>query len=212
MSSKTYVIVLVVGVILGAPRLAAAQYLLELARAQAVRHPGQPVELPSPPGDYEPRTVEQLTKGAAAVVLAKLTRVRSYVGGSGDRVLTDYAVTTPTVIAGRLAPSIQPVPSQVAEPILTVYGGEVILEGVVVRCTDINRAPIQDNASYLIFLSPARRGGPSQYEIHYGGIFDISQEKLKPLLKSADYVFADFIKEPAAKVLARVQNTVQLHE
>ncbi len=210
-SSKTLLCLLVVGMTLGVSSPAIGQVLLELARAQAIRNPGLPVEIPSGPGEHEPKTVDQLTKEAVAVVQATLSRGASYVGGSsGDRVLTDYLLTAPTLIAGRLPVAVLPSPG--TSPILTVYGGEVVLEGVTVRCTDINRAAIKDGAQYLVFLRPSRAPGAAgthSYEIYYDGIFEVSRDQLKPLLKNADYVFPEFLHQRREDLVARIQKAAQ---
>jgi hypothetical protein len=213
--SKAFVYLFIVGMVLSVSRPAIGQELLELARAQAMRYPGLPVQIPSPPGHYERKTVDQLTNEAVAVVQAKLSRIRSYVGGSrGDRVLTDYLIIEPAVIAGQLPALVQRVPSSGTSPILTVYGGEVVIEGVTVRCTDTDRAAIEDGAQHLIFLRPARTPGTSgtgRYEIHYGGIFEVSADEVKALLKNADDVFSDFLQErPKPKdLVARIQKAAQ---
>lgn len=214
-SSKGLCCFFLVFTVLGVSRPAVGQELLEIARAHAIRYPGLPVQIPSPPGHYEPKTLDQLTNEAVSVVQATLSRIGSYVGGSrGDRVLTDYLIAAPIVIAGQLPVSVQRAPSPGIAPILTVYGGEVVIEGVTVRCTDINRAAIKDGAQYLVFLRPSRgpsKAGESRYEIHYGGIFEVLADEVKGLLKNADAVFADFLKDrPHPKdLVARIQKAAQ---
>ena len=204
---KTLVCLFVIGAFVTGSSSAVAQDLRELARAQAIRNPGAPIQVPSPPGHYEPKTLEQLTNEAVVVVQATLSRFDSYLGSAGDRVLTDYLITAPTVISGRLSDSIQRVPGPGAAPILTVYGGEIVLEGVTVRCTDVNRGAIKDGGQYLLFLMLSRRPGPGRYEIYHGGIFEISGDQVTGLLRNAEGVFADFLRNrPKPKdLVARIR-------
>jgi hypothetical protein len=210
--SKIVINAFVIAASVGVAHPVAGQELLELARAHARQYPGLPVQIPSGPGHYESKTVDELTREAVAVVQARVSRIRSYVGGSrGDRVLTDYLITEPGVIAGRLAAAVQPVPGPGTTPILTVYGGEVVLDGVTVRCTETNREAIKDGGQYLIFLRPARGtgAGPGRYEIYHGGIFEVLQDELKPLLKKARDVFPEFINQRPQELVARVRNAAQ---
>jgi len=118
------------------------------------------------------------------------------------------------VIAGELPAPTQRVPRPGTSPILTVYGGEVVLEGVTVRCTDNNRDAIKDGAQYLIFLRPSRApstAGASRYEVYHGVIFEVSGDQVRGLLNNADHVFADLLKHrPTPKdLVARIQKAAQ---
>ncbi len=210
-STKAIIYCVVIGAVLGVANPALGQNLRELARAQAIRDPGTPVQVPSPPGHYEAKTLEQLANEAVAVAQATLSRISSYLDPAGDRVLTDYLITAPTVITGRLPDSVQRVPGPGTSSILTVYGGEVVLDGVTVRCVDTNRAAINDGGQYLLFLRPSRRPGPGRYEIYYGGIFEVSGDQVNGLLRNADDVFSDFLQErPKPKdLVARIQKAAQ---
>src|SRR5687767_10353831 len=91
---------LILVAIFGFSETAAAQNLRELAREQAIRNPGVPLVQPAPPGDYRPKAIEELAREAVVVLQAKLTRINSYLSSSEDRVLTDYSMLGPNVIAG----------------------------------------------------------------------------------------------------------------
>ena len=213
-SSKALVYLFAIATCLGVSSPVASQELLELARAQAIRRPGRPVEIPAAPAHNPPKTLDQLTNEAVAVVQVTLSRINSYVGSRGDRVLTDYLITTPMVIAGELPAPTQRVPRPGTSPILTVYGGEVVLEGVTVRCTDNNRDAIKDGAQYLIFLRPSRApstAGASRYEVYHGVIFEVSGDQVRGLLNNADHVFVDLLKDRATPkdLVARIQKAAQ---
>jgi len=53
-----------------------------------------------------------------------------------------------------------------------------------------------------MFLRPSRFDKPGQYEIYYGGIFQISQQTITPLLKEADRVFSDARNLNASDLMA----------
>ena len=183
----------------------AAQDLRELARAHAKRHPGEPMLQTASPAHYEPKTIEELTRAAEVVVQARLVQARSYVTPDADRVLTDYSIVTPKVLAGR-SPVLTPSKAGTATAlILTTYGGEVVLEDVTVRGLDTNREPITSGAQYLLFLMPSRGGQAGQYEIYYGGIFAIAGCSARALIRERNRVFKDAVDAPLQSLLDRIQ-------
>jgi hypothetical protein len=190
--------------------IASGQNLRELAREQAIRNPGVPLEQPAPPRDYRPKAIEELAREADIVLQGKVTRIKSYLAPSEDRVLTDYSIVGPSVIAGRLPLMSTGVPGKIAPVILTVYGGEVIVEGVSIRGTDHSREAIKDGGQYLLFLRRSRLPEPGHYEIYHGGVFEISQEAVKPLLKRADDVFKGTLDARLNDLIARIRAAVQV--
>lgn len=202
--------VLLLLVLISVPRSAFSQNLRDLARQQAVQNPGVPLDQPAPPGDYQPKSVEELAREADLVMHATLSRPHSYLSSSEDRILTDYSIQKPIVVAGRLPDVSARIPGQVQPLVLTVWGGTVTIEGIPVRGTDYNREPITDGGEYLLFLRKSRVPEPGRYEIYYGGAFEISQgERVKPLLKQAKDVFKDTVDERLTQLLARVRKAVQ---
>lgn len=160
---------------IGLPASVAAQDLRVMAREHAVRNPGTIMELPAPPGDYLPKTFEELSREAAVVVQGKLVFLRSYLlAPSEDRVLSDYRLVSPKVLAGAFNYVQSPTPGPGAPVTIVVFGGEIQLEGVHVRATDYNRAPIVEGQDYLLFLRQSRLKGPGLYEVYYAGIFEVA--------------------------------------
>jgi hypothetical protein len=152
------------------------------------------------------RVVEELTRAAEVVVQAILVQARSDVSPQADRVLTDYSIVTPKFLVGR-APVLTPSrPGMVPALILTTFGGEVVLDGVTVRGTDTNREPITRGAQYLLFLMPSRAGQAGQYEIYYGGIFEITRGNARALIRERDRVFKDAADAPLQTLLDRIQS------
>lgn len=209
-SFKVVIHLLMLVAIFGGSGIAFAQNLRELAREQAIRSPGVPLEQPAPPGDYWPKAIEELAREADVVLQAKLSRINSYLTSNEDRVLTDYRILESRVVAGRLSAMSSQVPGPGVALILTVYGGEVIVEGVTIRGTDNNREAIKDGGQYLLFLKQSRRREPGRYEIYYGGVFEISHEEVKPLLKRADDVFKGTIDGRLKDLVLRIQTAVQV--
>lgn len=171
-------LVIVVGVF-DSSQVMAAQNLRELARVYARERPGVPIDQPAPPGDYWPKTIRELAKEADLALRARLSRVHSYLAPSEDRILTDYSIEAPRFITGHLPDTATRTPGTVVPMILTVLGGEVMLEGVVVRSSNYNRESIEEGVEYLLFLRTSRLPGVGRYEIYYAGIFEIVHDKVK---------------------------------
>jgi hypothetical protein len=186
------------------------QALREVARRQAIENPGVPLQHVSGPVEYVPKPVEQVANGAIAIVLGKLVRLKGYVDASGTAVLTDYLITEPTVVAGQLPTLVERVPTPGKSLILTVVGGETIIEGVIIRSESPSFDPIEERTQYLLFLGPSQQPGPTRFETHYGGIFQVLPNKLKPLMKQADRILQGFTAdEPAHVFVARMQKAVK---
>jgi hypothetical protein len=160
---------------------------------------------PASPAHYEPKTIEELTREAEVVVQATLVLARSYVTPRADRVLTDYSIVTPTVLAGRSPVSTPNRDGTAPALILTVYGGEVVLEAVTVRGLDTNREPITSGGQYLLFLMPSRSGQAGHYEIYYGGIFEIGAGNARALISDRDRVFKDATNTPLPNLLNQIR-------
>jgi hypothetical protein len=132
--------------------------------------------------------------------------VRSYLlSPSEDRVLTDYRLASPKVLAGAFQSVQSPTPAAGPPVTITVYGGEVQLDGVKVRATDHNRARIAEGQDYVLFLRPSRLKAPGLYEIYYGGIFEVAGNGLKSLLKKGDEVFEESTNATLPELVDRIQ-------
>jgi hypothetical protein len=193
------------------PSTAAAQNLRERAREYAREHPGVPYELPAPPGEYWPKTIQEVAREADVVLLAKLSRMKSYLSSNENGVVTDYSIADQSLIAGRLPVLPTQTPGTVVPLILTVNGGEVIVDGGVVRLTDTGREAIKDGGEYLLFLKQSRlRPETGRYDIYYGAIFDISQDMVKPLLRQADGIFKGTTRAPLRDLISQIETAVHV--
>jgi hypothetical protein len=184
---------------------AGAQPLNELAKAHSRKYPGTPLLQVGPPGDYLSKTIEELTREAEVVIHARLVRLKSYVGADGERVLSDYAIRDNVMLAARTADAAAVVQGASQTLIVTLFGGELMIEGVEVRSSDANLAAIADGGEYLLFLMKARRAGPGRYEPYYGAVFSIEQGKLKPLLRDGNRVFKDAYEAALPEVVSQIE-------
>ena len=100
-------------------------------------------------------------------------------------ILSDYAVHAERVLAGD--PQVtQRVPGASVAPTLTVYGGELTVDGMTVSAVDHNLNLPASGQTYLMFL---KRFGPDagRYQTVRGALFAVEpNERLSSLLKRAD--------------------------
>lgn len=206
MGSAKYVACSVtVGLLLLPAFIAAAQNLREMARHQAAKDRSVTLELPAPPSHYAPKTIEEMGQEANIVLEGRLSNPKSYLGQAEDRILTDYTILQPRVISGQLSTQPSEIPGPGHPIVLTVYGGQIVLEGATVRGTANDRHKINEGGRYLLFLRESRANKPGHYEIYNGGIFEVSDGRLKPLLKNGTEVFPDAEHAGLSEVISRVQ-------
>lgn len=186
-------------------RFAAAQNLREEAREHYRLHPDVPFQ-PGLLSEYWPKTLEELTREAHVVLLARLSRIGSYLTANEKDILTDYSIQEAHVIAGRMPVLLTQAPGQVAPMILTVYGGEVTVDGLLIRLKDHNRwEAIQDGRQYLLFLRQSRPPEAGRYEISHGGVFEVLEEKVRPLLQQGGDLFKDVAGASLQDLTPRIQ-------
>jgi hypothetical protein len=208
MTARTQIaagLIAVVSALTSLPGTAQAQDLRALARAHAAKNAEAPLVLTGPPGDYQPKNVHDLARESDVVLRGTLTPIATYLGPNEDRILTDYRIDVEQLLAGKMPPMTSEKPSNIPPRVLTVYGGELRLEGVWLRASDPNREEIVAGKSYLLFLMPSRRDDPGYYEIYHGGIFEVSSDGVKPLLKGGNKVFKDIAGSAIEDVIANVK-------
>ena len=196
--------------VLGAPATVAAQQnLREMARERAIGDPGSWIGAPpSPPGHFEPRTIEELTRGADVVVRARLRRPNTYLAGENESLVrTDFAIEEAMVLAGALESYVTRTPGAATPPlVLTVWGGDLTIDGIRIHGPDSNFRRPQDGALYLLFLRVSRAKQAGKYVVWDAGIFELSGEQLTPLLRedTAKRVFAWAAALRVSDALARI--------
>jgi hypothetical protein len=197
--------------VLGAHSAVGAQLnLRELARERALREPGSWIGAPpSSPGHFDPRTIEDLTRDSDVVVRATLRRPYTYLAGENESLLfTDYAIEDATVLAGALESYATRTPGDSTPPLLlTVWGGDLTIDGIRIHGPDSNFLTPQDGGVHLLFLRVSRAKQPGKYEVWHAGIFELSGEQLKPLLRRDDglRVFGWAAEMRVSDALARIR-------
>jgi hypothetical protein len=84
------------------------------------------------------------------------------------------------VLAGAL-PVTQSAPGQTKEPILTMYGGEIRVEGKKASAEMLNMKPLNSGQRFLLFLQPYGTD-VGRYKAAYGAIFEIQDDRMRSLL------------------------------
>jgi hypothetical protein len=156
--------------------------------------------------EYNPKTIEQLTAESDLVVVCTLTRGKSYLSPNEEDVFTDYMISEYRILAGTLMSTSGPVGS-VSPPVLTMFGGEVMLDGVPALTRNFNFGPFADGR-YLLFLG---RGGkePWRYRLWHAGVFALTGEQVKPMLNQPDSVYVGVKQTPASTLIARVEQAAK---
>jgi hypothetical protein len=72
--------------------------------------------------------------------------------------------------------------------VVTMYGGELTIEGVQVMASSASSRSAVDGGEYLLFVMPSRGGG-ERYEPFHEGVFAVEEGKIKPLVRQADTLF-----------------------
>jgi hypothetical protein len=175
-------------------------------RDRARESGGKPLELrgismPSGP----PKSIEALTVEADVVLLARLSRRNSYLSPNEYHLYTDFVINEPRVISGNLVlPSAAP---RAATPlVITLLGGEIVIEGVPVRYLNDNFSAMVDG-EYLLFLKRDQDVG--RFQIYERGIFRLDGQLVKPLAREADDMFPDLRGASVPALISRVENAAK---
>jgi hypothetical protein len=180
----------------------AQEALREMVRAHVQKFPGKPLTI-GQVVDPQAKTVAELTREAKVVFHARLFKVKSYVWKNGETILTDYAIREQQLLAARSDTAIIRA-TDISKPlIVTVWGGEVTVDGVKVRATTLNEDTIVEGGEYVLFLKPSRAYA-DQYEPYNAGIFAIRDGKVRPTRKDSEYLFKDAFDAPVATLLSTI--------
>jgi hypothetical protein len=138
------------------------------------------------------------------VLLATLTRGQSHLTPNEEHVVTDYLVSDNQVLAGTL-PAVLGQLGATPAVVITVYGGEIVLEGKTARSMNYNM-DLPSNGRYVVFL---KQDGtvPGHYWIYNGAIFSINADQVRPLLKQSEDTFGGVHRAPASALIQRVQKS-----
>jgi hypothetical protein len=175
-------------------------------RDRARESGGEPVELrmiSAPSGG--PKSIEALTAEADVVLLARLSRGKSYLSPAEYDLYTDFIITEPRVLAGSLV-SLSAAPTAATPPVVTLRGGEIVIEGVPVRVINDNFNALV-NGRYLLFLN--RGEDVAKFSIHGRGIFAIEEQLVKPLARGGVDMFPGLKGASVDTLVSRVERAAK---
>jgi hypothetical protein len=154
---------------------ASGQTIPELVRA----NPDRPV-VRRMHQDVRPVPLETLLRDSPVVLIARVHFSRSYLTPDESYILSDFVIRPEQVLAGAL-PVTQSAPGQTKEPILTMYGGEIRVEGKKASAEMLNMKPLNSGQRFLLFLQPYGTD-VGRYKAAYGAIFEIQDDRMRSLL------------------------------
>lgn len=132
--------------------------------------------------DLEPVPLADLVAGADLIVYGKLVRQRSYLTEAKTDVYTEYALKPERVIVDREGALTGSRRGRLQLVLVTVYGGELVVDGTQVRFEDKSLVKWPEDANLLLFLK--RIGGETNRFEPYGGSAGLFQVKSGQRIKS----------------------------
>jgi hypothetical protein len=167
--------------------------------ADSSRKPGTPLVIGTL-GEPVPLSIEELTKRSDMVVEARLALLKTYINDRDTAVITDYAIQPIRILTGAVSGAARQ-PGIATPLVLSVYGGEVVRNGVTIRAVNHNLEPLIIGETYLLFLKHFGNE-PGRYDIYNTGVFELSENTLRPLTHHRE-LYRDFSKT-YGDVVARV--------
>jgi hypothetical protein len=161
----------------------------QVASALSAGHPvGKPLVF-TETWDTEPVAFDVLAAYAELIVEGKLTRLKSYLSENKAYIFTDYQLTPKQMIIDRkgiLTAKAQGTPRPL---IVTVYGGELVMDGTPVRHEISSHGKWDQNADLLVFLARSQHD-PTKYRLYSdaAGLFQVEPgtQRVKSLLNHWD--------------------------
>jgi hypothetical protein len=143
-----------------------------VGRELAAGHPaGKPVEFEEMV-DTQPLPLAKLA-AAELVVVGRLTRLKGYLSDNKSHIYTEYQLTLKQVISDRTARLTPKAPGAIPPLIVTVYGGEMVVDGTPVRVTNSSVGAWDEDADVLAFLA-RNENDPAKFR-PYGGVAGLFQ-------------------------------------
>jgi hypothetical protein len=182
---------------------AAAQTLRERARQSG----GEPV-ISGVLSEIFPKSIEELAAASDVVVIAMLEKGKTSLTADENYIYTEYGMSDIHVVAGDLPPLSGPL-AKTSPHTLVVGGGEMMLEGVLVRSENYNLRELP-NGQYVLFLTRSRFGTqPGAYQIYHGGVFAIESDKVRGVVAGADDIYPGVKGTPVGQLVSRIQNAAK---
>jgi hypothetical protein len=133
--------------------------------------------------EEDPIPLEDLTLKADFVAEAKLIRLKSRLSDDRTTIVTDYQIFPNRVILNRAKVTLAS-PGQQNPLILTLVGGELVLDGTKVTVQDVKRNPWPEDAQMLVFLKKAKRSNQFEPYGENAGLFRILDgDRIEAVLK-----------------------------
>lgn len=134
---------------------------------------GRPVSIPVV-RDLVPIPLDKLADDADLIVVGRLVRAKSYMTSDQTDVYTDYDLHSDRVIVDRGAViATASTPGRIPPLSVTVFGGELSVNGTPVRVSDTSLKQWREGARLLMFLSKTKE--PNRFRLYGGsaGLFEI---------------------------------------
>ena len=154
--------------------------------------------------DVSPTSIADLAKGSDLVVEGRLRPVRVYLSHGEQYIYTDYEVVSAQVIVDRESAARQPSPG--GPTIVTLLGGEMVLEGKKVTLIDTTRRSVADGTQFLLFLKRTAEPG-RRYTLNRAaaGIFEIHGDRsMRTMIR--DYTNEEIRGRRAEEVLEKIRS------
>ena len=121
------------------------------------------------------------------VARGNLTNPKSYLSQDGHHIYTEYELVPNRVVSDRAGVSTQAKPGVPPRITVTLYGGELVIDGTNVSVTDGTRDSWSEGADLLLFLTrKSSDGGVYRFEVGAPGIFEVIGDHVKALRRQRD--------------------------
>lgn len=156
--------------------------------------------------DVAPTPIAALASSSDLVVVGRLLRRQSYLSPNKTQIFTDYEFVPGEVLLARQKDQ-RTAPGPAAPLILTVFGGQITLNGVQVTMVDEKMKPVRSGAEFLVFAKRAATTG-NRFEPTNGsaGIYEVGDNRrLEPLFRRID-ADPEVHGVPFAEIVRRIQS------
>jgi hypothetical protein len=140
-------------------------------------NPGKPLKFTTI-GDLAVIPIPELAAKSDVILVGRLEKRNSFLSETGYDIYTAYDVIPQRVIVDRVSMRARGRSGSLPTLTLTLYGGEIVINGTTVTYLDGDRAEWTEGSSLLLFLAPSRdrpsefrlvNGAASAFEVDTGG-------------------------------------------
>jgi hypothetical protein len=140
-----------------------------------------------------PISLRTVSEKATLIVEGYVQPLKTYMSADRCYLMTDFAVTVRSSIAGPSILQTKPGPPFV----FTQFGGEDIIDGVRVKVEDTQLPLLKAGQHVILFLSQFEQGG--KYEMAgISGAFEVVDDHVTPLVKVPIEDIADMVTDRVA--------------